>query len=251
MIRSERSPEYPGCPATIRAAESRGEQLMPTSWGVVDAVVAAVGAFVVALLVAVLLQTVGLLGTGIGLVIAATVPWLAMAGWPLWATSRFGNGPVLDLGMRLTTSDVGIGIAAGVAALVLGTIAAYLTRLVAGDFESAAGEAALEAASNGGRWPLIVFAVLVVVGAPFVEELLFRGLLWAGLRRRGWGALATGVTTTVVFALFHFEITRLAVLLVIGGVLAFVRYRTEGLGACMTAHAVNNIPGAIAIVALA
>jgi membrane protease YdiL (CAAX protease family) len=249
-MRSQQAADYPGCPATILAAESSGEPLVPTSWGVVDAVIAGVGAFIISVLVAISLYSVGLVGTGIGLLLAAMIPWIAMAGWPLWATSRYGNGPVRDLGLRLTWSDFGVGVGAGLLALVLGSIAAYLTTLVVGDFESAAGDAANEVAASGGYWALIGFAALVVVGAPFVEELLFRGMLWAGLRRRGWSALATGVTTTAAFALFHFEITRLVVLFVIGGVLAVVRYRTEALGACMTAHAVNNLPGAIAILAL-
>ena len=249
-MRSEKPADYPGCPATIVAAESEGMALSPTRWGVVDAVIAMTGAFLISVIVAVSLFSLGLIGTGLGLVIGATVPWIALAGWPLWATSKYGNGPVLDLGLRLTWSDLGIGLVAGIVALVLGSLAALLTRLVVGDFGSAAGDAAVEAAANGERWQLIAFAVLVVVGAPFAEELLFRGMLWAGLRRRGWGALATGVTTTLVFALFHFEITRVAVLLVIGGVLAFVRHKTGALGASMTTHAVNNLPGAIAIMSL-
>lgn len=249
-MRSDRPADYPGCPATIVVAESEGMALEPTRWGVVDAVIAIVGAFLLSVIVAVALFSMGLIGTGLGLVVGVVVPWLAMAGWPLWATYRYGNGAVLDLGLRLSWSDFGIGLAAGVAALVLGSLAALLTRLVVGDFESAAGEAAVEVAANGERWQLVTFAVLVMVGAPFVEELLFRGMLWAGLRRRGWGALATGVTTTAIFALFHFEVTRVVVLLVIGGVLAFVRHKTGALGASMTTHAVNNLPGAIAIMTL-
>ena len=249
-MRSDRPPDYPGCPTTIVAAESEGMPLRSTSWGVVDAVIALVGAFLISVIAAVSLFSIGLVGTGLGLVIGVVLPWLALAGWPLWATSRYGNGAVLDLGLRLSWSDLGIGVVAGIAALVLGSVAAALTQLVVGDFESAAGEAAVEAAANGERWQIVAFAILVFVGAPFAEELLFRGMLWAGLRRRGWGAVATGVTTTMAFALFHFEITRVAVLLVIGGVLAFVRYRTGALGASMTAHAINNLPGAIAITML-
>lgn len=136
-MRSDRPADYPGCPATIVAAESEGTALGPTRWGVVDAVIALAGAFLISLIVAVLIFYVGLVGTGLGLVVGASVPWLALAGWPLWATSKYGNGPVLDLGLRLTWSDLGIGVVAGIAALVLGSIAALLTRLVVGDFGSA------------------------------------------------------------------------------------------------------------------
>ncbi|MDZ4249159.1 MAG: CPBP family intramembrane glutamic endopeptidase [Candidatus Nanopelagicales bacterium] len=224
---------------------------MPTSWGVRDAVIALVGAFLLALAGAIVALEMGVLGSGADLVLGTLVPWIVMAGWPLWIVHRRGNGPRIDLGLRLSWSDLGWGLLGGVAALVLGSLAAALTTLWVGDFDSAAGDVAREIAESGAAWLLVLFAVLVVVGAPFVEELVFRGLLWAGLRRRGWSAWVTGVVTTLAFALFHLEIKRILVLAAVAAVLAVLRQRTAALGAPMVAHAVNNLPGAIAMVALA
>lgn len=94
---------------------------------------------------------------------------------------------------------------------------------------------------------MLVFAVLVAVGGPFVEELAFRGMLWAGLTRRGVRPVITWLITTLVFALFHFESARIAVLLVVGGTFGLLRLWTRRLGAPIIAHSVNNLPGALAL----
>lgn len=251
-MRSVRPADYPGCTATILEAERVGGVLRSTSWGLRDAALAIAGGFVLAVVTAVaILSLTGSLDSGSALIVGMLVPWVAMAGWPIWAASRYGNGPRLDLGLRLRLDDVGWGVVGGVVALVLGSIAAVVTSWLLGDFESAAGQAAEDIAEAGATWELAVFAVLALVGAPFVEELLFRGMLWAGLRRRGWAAWPTGIVTSLAFALFHIEISRILVLFVIGGVLGVLRERTGALGAPMVAHAINNLPGAVAIFLLA
>jgi uncharacterized protein len=184
---------------------------------------------------------------GMVLIIATFVPWIAMAGWPLLATRRYGNGPVVDLGLRTRGIDLVTGPLGGLVALAAGWAVARITELVLGPIDSAAGEAASRAAETSPRWQLIVFGVFVAVGAPFAEELVFRGMLWAGLARLGMRPYLTLVTTTVVFAGFHLEGSRLPVLLVVGLVLGFLRMRTRRLGASMIAHGVNNLPGAIGI----
>jgi membrane protease YdiL (CAAX protease family) len=91
---------------------------------------------------------------------------------------------------------------------------------------------------------------MVVVGAPIAEELTFRGLLWSGLAKRGVRPWVAVLVSAAAFALIHFEPERLFVLLVIGSVLGAVRWITGSVGACIVAHAVNNAPGAIGILAL-
>ena len=61
----------------------------------------------------------------------------------------------------------------------------------------------------------------------------------------------TVLISAVAFSLLHFEPRRLLVLLAIGIVLGVVRWRTRSLGAAIVAHGVNNLPGALGIVALA
>ena len=86
---------------------------------------------------------------------------------------------------------------------------------------------------------------MVMVGAPIVEELFFRGLFFAALRKRGVGAVLTILITGAVFAGFHFEPTRFFVLLPTGLVLGWVRWKTGSTGASMVAHGLVNAPGAL------
>ena len=84
-------------------------------------------------------------------------------------------------------------------------------------------------------------------GAPVVEELAFRGLLFNSLRKRGLGVAWTLVISSVAFALIHFEPTRLLVLVALGFVLGIVRWRTGSLLACMITHAMINAPAGLVL----
>ena len=238
--------DYPGCPITVTEAVAAGAELRAPRWGLWDVVVGAVGALVIGAVAGgalFLLEAPTILVVLVG----TTLPWLALAGWPLIATSRRGNGPRIDLGLRLTWSDTGWGVMTGFAGLLLAGIAALLTRLVDPEVSSAAGDAAAELQESSGRLAIVIFALMVMVGAPIVEELFFRGLFVSALRKRGVGAVLTIIITGVVFAGFHFEPTRFLILLPTGLLLGWVRWRTGSTGAAMVAHGVVNAPGAIVL----
>lgn len=247
--------DYPGCPDTVIAAMADGRTLRVPRWGIPDAIATVVGSIVLAVVGAVVLLVVqevlgkGSLG-GWDLIIGLVFPWLALAGWPIIATVTRGNGPRIDLGLRLRWSDVGWGVVGGIAALVVGIVASAITVAVTGDFSSAAGDAAQDLADSGYRPALLAFALMVSVGAPIVEELAFRGIVFNSLVKRGWYPWVSVAVTAVAFALFHFEPQRLLVLVSIGVVLGIVRVRTRALGSCMVAHGINNLPGAIYLVTL-
>jgi len=170
-----------------------------------------------------------------------------MGGWPLLVTRLRGNGPRIDLGLRLRWSDVGWGVLAGWAAVILAALAALVTTLFVPDLQSAAGEVATELADQTGRLELTLFALCVMVGGPIVEELFFRGLFFGALRKRGLGPVWTIVVTAVVFAAFHLEPTRFLVLLPSGLLLGWVRHKTGSTGASMIAHGLVNAPGALVL----
>ena len=243
---------YPGAPVTVDDALEAGRELVAPRWGIPDALLAIVGSLLLAVVaVVVVAGTVGAgAASGVTLLVGLLVPWLALAGWPLLATRLRGNGPVVDLGIRLRRADWVWGLGGGIAALALGIVAGLLTQAIVGEYDSAAGDAAQELADSGQRPVLVAFAVLVALGAPVAEELAFRGLLFASLAKRGVPAALNVTLTTVAFALFHFEPTRIGVLLVIGAVLGVVRWRSRSLGAAIVAHGVNNLPGAIGLLLL-
>jgi uncharacterized protein len=236
--------DYPGCPITVTEALASGRELRPPRWGLWDVAWGAIAAVVIGVSVATALVLVDA-PTGVLVLVGAVAPWLALGGWPVVVTAWRGNGPRIDLGLRLTWSDAGWGALAGVAGLFFAGIAAVITQLFVPDVTSAAGEAAKELQDSAGRLSLTLFAVVIMVGAPVVEEIFFRGLFFGALRKRGVRPVLTIIITAVLFAGFHFEPTRFFVLLPTGILLGVVRWKTGSTGASIVGHGLVNTPGAL------
>lgn len=96
--------------------------------------------------------------------------------------------------------------------------------------------------------PITTYATLIaaVFVAPFCEEVFFRGFVFPGLRRKMPVAMAI-VTSALLFAIAHADIGSFAVLLVIGLLLAFIRWRTGSIWPGMLLHMLNNGIGAASI----
>jgi hypothetical protein len=100
----------------------------------------------------------------------------------------------------------------------------------------------------------LVIAVCTVVGAPFFEELFFRGVLLRSLARLfgtlgGWvGPALAMIITGILFGLAHAESLQLLGLAVFGIILSFISYRTGRLGMNMVAHAAFNLVALVAVV---
>ena len=238
--------DYPGCPVTVTTALEEGAVLRPPRWGLWDVLITIILTAVIGLGAGVLLLVTHA-PTSVEVTLGTAAPWIALAGWPLLVTAWRGNGPRIDLGLRLSWSDTGWGILGGFAALLLAGVAALITRMFVPEVTSNAAEAADALQAQAGRMWTVVFAAMVMVGAPIVEELFFRGLFFAALRKRGVGTVLTVLLTAVVFAGFHFEPVRFFVLLPSGIVLGIVRARTGSTGSAMVAHGFINAPGAIVL----
>lgn len=239
---------YPGCPSTVEQALARGRVLTRPRWGLPDIAYTLGGAVVlsiVGVVLALLAQEFLGLGFAWSLLIGLVTPWFALAGWPLLVTAWRGNGPRIDLGLRLTWSDVGWGVLGGLVALIVSGLVAALLSVIVGDFDSAAGEVAEEISASGPLVALIIFAFLVAVGAPIVEEIAFRGMTYNALAKKGLHPAWVIAISALIFAVFHLEPTRLPILLISGTVFGVLRWFTKGLGAPIVAHAVNNAPGAV------
>lgn len=248
---------YPGAPATLVEAAAGGVPLRSPRWGLVDIVVLVIGGLLVPVIVLSVALALGMPRHGGGfLLLAAVSPWIVFAGWPLLTTRLQGNGVRLDLGYEFRLPDLWWGLGGGIACYVLATPVGWLTQRIFGDFDSAASEAAISADTS--RLVLVAYAVLVAVGAPLVEELAFRGLVFGAVAKyegtRGASTtralIFAAVWSSVIFAGIHLEPVRIPVLLVIGAVLSYLRARTGRVGASVVAHALNNLPGAIAIALL-
>lgn len=89
------------------------------------------------------------------------------------------------------------------------------------------------------RIGVVLVVLLVVVGAPLVEELFFRGLVQRAISARYSDGFAIG-GSAVLFALIHFQPLQFAGLLLFGLVLGYCAHRTRRLGMGMMAHAAFN-----------
>ncbi len=86
---------------------------------------------------------------------------------------------------------------------------------------------------------LIVLFVMIVVVAPLVEELFFRGFLLPALadRMSGWAAI---VLSSVWFAFSHLQPIQFPGLLAVGLALGYARMRTGRLFPCIAMHTTFN-----------
>ncbi|MDX6563656.1 MAG: protease family protein, partial [Gaiellales bacterium] len=91
---------------------------------------------------------------------------------------------------------------------------------------------------------VLAFAAITVVG-PFVEEMMFRGLITAGFRRR-FGALGTAALTAALFALAHLLPRGLPALFLLGLALALVY---ERVGSTIPGFIIHCLYNGIALVA--
>ena len=89
-----------------------------------------------------------------------------------------------------------------------------------------------------GLW-LVTIIVVVCVGAPIIEELLYRGLIMRSIEGRITDGLAI-VGSALWFAFAHVQPVQLPGLFVFGVVLALCAHRSGRLGMGIAAHAAFN-----------
>jgi membrane protease YdiL (CAAX protease family) len=94
----------------------------------------------------------------------------------------------------------------------------------------------------------VVNAVVICTWVPFVEELTYRGLGYALLRRFGeWPAI---LLVGILFGLAHGLVLSLPILAFFGCVLAWVRARTGSVFPGMVLHATFNLIAIVAAVTI-
>jgi membrane protease YdiL (CAAX protease family) len=96
-----------------------------------------------------------------------------------------------------------------------------------------------------GAWFIVLF-VVVVIGAPLVEELVYRGFIQGGLQTRigsTWALIFTSVWFTVV----HLEPVEFPGLFAIAIVLGLCYRRTQRLGLSIVTHLAFNATGLLLV----
>jgi membrane protease YdiL (CAAX protease family) len=91
-------------------------------------------------------------------------------------------------------------------------------------------------AELGSPWWLLVAGVIV---APVVEEIFFRGFVFAGLRKRyHWRKAA--VISSILFGLVHLEPAALIPIFILGYVFAYLYYRSNSIVPGILMHISTN-----------
>jgi membrane protease YdiL (CAAX protease family) len=166
------------------------------------------------------------------------------AGW-LATSVRGTKSFARDLGLRFKWIDL-VGIPIGVGGQILiGLLYIPISHHVH-DFNQRFNGPSQRLTGGSHGVGFAIIAICTIVGAPFFEELFFRGVLLRALARlfgdfgRWVGPALAIIITGVVFGLAHAESLQLLGLALFGIVLSFVSYRTGRLGMNMVAHASFN-----------
>lgn len=174
-----------------------------------------------------------------------------------FAVVRHGTGSLRDLGLtKLSWRQVG-----------LGTLVGVITRFVAGALAIALYElfpeeqwrqsAAPGTAIDRNAVSIFVLTLILVVGAPFFEELFFRGLVQGAFTSRT-GARFALFAQAICFGAVHYRIgmnlaqttVTVVTIALVGGVLGSLRWHSEKLGPGMVAHGVFNAIAALVLFTL-
>ena len=94
--------------------------------------------------------------------------------------------------------------------------------------------------ANGGSMVLLV--IMVCVGAPIIEELVYRGLLQGSFSAR-FNHVPALLAASAIFALIHFRPVEYPGLFVIGLVCGYCALSTGRLGMAMACHVGFNVTG--------
>lgn len=209
-----------------------------------------VGAALVApLLVVAVGGTVGGDLTIAQLAVATVGAWSVFGVALVLASRRFGSGSVgADLGWSFRPVDL-VGIPIGVATQLVVVPLLYLAlrELWPDTFDPARiEERARDLADRAGGINTLLLIVVVVIGAPIVEELVYRGLLQRSLSS-AVGASSGLLLTSILFSLIHFSPVEYPGLFVAGLVFGACVAVTGRLGPAIVTHAAFNAAGLVLV----
>ena len=138
---------------------------------------------------------------------------------------------------RALLTGIGVGVVVLPVALFLNGISYQVMTLFKMQPEKQAVVAIVEKAVE--PWKQILFAIAAIGLAPFVEEFLFRGILYPFLKQRIQPAAAVAITS-VLFGAIHGNVLTFLPLVFLAVVLTWVYEKTDALIAPIVTHAFFN-----------
>jgi hypothetical protein len=176
--------------------------------------------------------------------------WVAMFGTALFVSRRYGTRMSTDYGLAFRPRDIPWGLFAAACALV--TVQAVI--IVFAHTRFAGNNLDIITKQKGHEIGFAVVSLLVAIGAPFFEELFFRGFLRTALQERFGGHGAVWLQA-VLFGLAHLgeastELGNVSVVLAmvaVGATLGYTAKLTKRLGAGMVAHCLFNLVAVVSV----
>lgn len=181
--------------------------------------------------------------------VAAVLLWISFLVALTVVSRRFGSGRFAeDFRLAFRPVDL-VGLPIGAATQLLAVPALYWPlRLVWPDtFDTdSLSERARDLWDRAdGIW-VVVLVVVVVIGAPLVEELVYRGLIQQTLQGRLDDVIAL-VVSAVVFAAIHLQAVEFPGLFLFGLIVGFCFMRTGRLGMGIMVHLAFNAAGLLIV----
>jgi len=176
--------------------------------------------------------------------------WAAMLGTAVLVSRRYGTSSLrLDYGLVVKRRDIFLGFLGALVALV---VAEAVTLPFAGT-KFAGSNDQLLTQQQGHEVGFVIVALIVAVGAPFFEELFFRGFLRTCLQARFGGHGAVWVQACL-FGFAHLgevngwaNVSVVLALSSVGVVLGYLAMLSKRLGPGMFAHGLFNLAAVISV----
>jgi len=222
-----------------RGAASGPEAGSPVrAWGIGHVVVGMVVGMVASVVAAGIVFAVGdygvdeVLPLSVVAILQASL-WTGLLGVPLWLVVARGVRWA-DLGWGATVRDAWQGLGIGVATQMVVVPVVYIPLFLMTDDLDVSGPARdlVDKASGGG---ILLLFLAVVVGAPIVEELFYRGLTLRALEDRMRPRTAL-VVSAFVFGAVHLQLLQFPALVAIGLVCGWLAQRDGRIGRAIWAH---------------
>ncbi len=229
------------------------------TWGLGDAV----AGYVAALVGGAVALSIGLVATGYDdpdfedlpisiLAIGQVGQWLGFFLVPYLATRLKGSGLVRDLGLRFERRDLWVGGAAGVGVelLVVPLVSYPWIWLLGKDTDELERRANLLADRADTFGAALLLFLVVGLGAPFFEEIFYRGLVQGAVLRRNLAPALAIVLTAAAFAAAHTSLIEFPALFVFGIGVGVLAHRAGRLGPAICAHVAFNLVTVITTVVI-
>tara|TARA_B110000438_G_scaffold266937_1_gene281364 strand:- start:39 stop:749 length:711 start_codon:yes stop_codon:yes gene_type:complete len=158
--------------------------------------------------------------------------WIGTLGIPVWLYLVKGV-TWEDLGWKFKKSDALTGLFTGVATQIAGGLL-YLPLLIFFD-DLDVSKPAQELVDKATGKGVVLLVIVVVIGAPIVEEIFFRGLALKAFEKH-MGNRTSIIVSAAFFAIAHLQIVQFPSLFLFGLVSAYLTRKYERLGKAIWAH---------------